>query len=328
MASPGLSELVTHTQRNRPGRVIDLVSKNNGLFYQLKKMKRIKTEAGGRTLVRELEYQENQAFGWYDGYETLSTAPSDVLTAAEYEWKQAAVFVSIDGKTKLINRGKDRVVDIYKTRIANAERTLVNKISLAVYSNGTGSGGKEIGGLELLVAADPTTGTVGGINRADWSFWQNVVFDFSSSSINAIASKDNIQQGMMKTELQITRQSVGDKPDLYVFGNDYYEYYWNSLTPLQRFSDSDEADLGFDVLKFKGAKVICDGGIGGGITAGTKKGYALCSKYIDFTIMEGANFEQIGGKREPTNQHAEGVYIGFMGNMTMSNALVQAHMKD
>ncbi len=327
MASPGLSELVTHTQRNRPARVIDQVSKNNGLFYQLKKMKRIKTESGGRSLVRELDYQENQAFQWYDGYDPLSVAPSDVLTAAEYEWKQASVFVSIDGKTKLMNRGPERVVDIYKTRITNAERTLTNKISLSAYGDGTGSGGKEVGGVALLVADSPSTGIVGGIDRASWSFWRNLSFDFSTS-LGAVASSSNIQQGMMKTCLQISRQSTGDQPDLFVFGDDYYEYYWLSLTPLQRFSDADEANLGFEVLKFKGAKVIGDGGIGGGIASGTKKGYALCTKYLDFTIMEGANFEQLGGKREPVNQHAEGVYLGFMGNMTMSNAFTQAVMKD
>ena len=328
MASPGLSELVTHTQRNRPGRVIDLVTKNNGFFHQMKKMKRIKTESGGRTLVRELDYQENGSFGWYDSYDELSVAPSDILTAAEFDWKQAAVFVSIDGKTKLINRGPDRVVDIYKTRIDNAERTLVNKISLACYGDGTGSGGKEIGGLQLLVADSPSSGTVGGIDRASWTFWRNVAFDFSSSSIGAAASSANIQTGMIKTELQISRRSTGDKPDIWLFGNDYFEYFWASLTPLQRFADAEEADLGFKVLSFNGSKVICDGGIGGGISDGTKKGYALCSKYLDFTIMEGANFEQIGGKREPVNQHAEGVFLGFMGNMTMSNAFVQAVMKD
>ena len=34
---------------------------------------------------------------------------------------------------------------------------MLNNISSGVYSDGTGSGGKQIGGLQLLVADDPTT---------------------------------------------------------------------------------------------------------------------------------------------------------------------------
>ena len=327
MAAPGLSELITHTQRNRPARVTDLMSKNNGLFYKLKKMKRVKLEDGGRTLVRELEYQENSTFMYYDGYETINVAPTEILSAAEYEWKQASVFVSIDGKTKRINNGKNRVVDIYKTRIANAERTLVNNLAVDLYSDGTGSAGKQIGGLQLLVATDPTTGTVGGIDRASWTFWRNLSFDFSTS-LSAVASSSNIQAGMNRVQLQTQRQSKGDRIDLWVYGDDYYEYFWSSLTPLQRFGDSEEADLGFQTLKHVGADVICDGGIGGGIASGTKRGYGLCTKYLDFTVHAQANFEQLGGKREPNNQDAEGVMLGAMCNMTMSNALVQSVLKD
>jgi hypothetical protein len=51
-----------------------------------------------------------------------------------------------------------------------------NKMGAAVYADGTGSGGKEIGGLALLVPDAPTAGTVGGINRATWAFWRSQKF--------------------------------------------------------------------------------------------------------------------------------------------------------
>jgi hypothetical protein len=41
-----------------------------------------------------------------------------------------------------------------------------NNLSADMYSDGTATSGKQIGGLQLLVADTPTTGTVGGINRA------------------------------------------------------------------------------------------------------------------------------------------------------------------
>jgi hypothetical protein len=51
-----------------------------------------------------------------------------------------------------------------------------NKMGAAVYADGTGSAGKEIGGLALLVPDAPTVGTVGGINRATWAFWRSQKF--------------------------------------------------------------------------------------------------------------------------------------------------------
>lgn len=62
MASPGLSELVTTTLRNRSGVIADNMSKNNALLARLNKRGRVKPVSGGRTIVRELSYAENSTF--------------------------------------------------------------------------------------------------------------------------------------------------------------------------------------------------------------------------------------------------------------------------
>lgn len=59
MASPGLSEIVTTTLRNRSGVLADNMSKNNALLYRLDKRGKVKPVSGGRTIVQELEYAEN-----------------------------------------------------------------------------------------------------------------------------------------------------------------------------------------------------------------------------------------------------------------------------
>jgi len=92
------------------------------------------------------------------------------------------------------NTGPDQVIDLLTTRMENAEYTMMNNISTAVYADGTGSNSKEIGGLQHLVADTPTTGTVGGINRATStnSFWRNVTFDATTDG-GAAATSANIQ---------------------------------------------------------------------------------------------------------------------------------------
>ena len=98
MASPNLSEIVTTTLRNRSGKLADNVTNNNALLARLNKKGNVKPVDGGRSIVQELDYQENGTFKRYSGYETLDISPSEVFSAAEFDWKQGAVSVSISGR--------------------------------------------------------------------------------------------------------------------------------------------------------------------------------------------------------------------------------------
>jgi hypothetical protein len=191
MATPNLSEIITTTQRNRSGKVADNVSKGNVILYKLKEMGAWK-KATGRTIVQELEYSEGN-FGWYSGYELLNITPPDVITAAEYNWKQAYASVSISGLEKDVqNTGKEQVINLLEARIKNAENTMRNQVTVGCYATGTGNSGKEIGGLQLLVADTPTSGTVGGIDRSTYSFWRNQTYDATTDGGSA-ATTSNIQ---------------------------------------------------------------------------------------------------------------------------------------
>ena len=176
LANPSttLTEVVTMTLRNRTGKLADNITKNNALLNRLKKKGNVKTVSGGRTIVQELEYAENGTYKRYSGYDALNIIPSDVFTGAEYNYAQAAVAVSISGLEMLQNSGEEAIIDLISGRIKNAEKTMQNNLALDMYSNGTATGGKQIGGLQYLISDTPTTGVVGGIDRALWTFWRNL----------------------------------------------------------------------------------------------------------------------------------------------------------
>lgn len=67
MASPGLTELVTMTLRNRSKDIADNVSKGNILLNVLNGKGNVKPADGGRTIVQSLEYNTNGTFQWYTG---------------------------------------------------------------------------------------------------------------------------------------------------------------------------------------------------------------------------------------------------------------------
>jgi hypothetical protein len=316
--SPNFTEIMTTTLRNRSATLSDNVSKNNALLNRLREKGKVRPFAGGRTIVEELEYAENSTFRRYTGYEVLNIQPSDVFTAAEFDIRQAAVVVSISGLEMLQNSGEEALIPLLEKRIDNAERTLMNNISLDIYSDGTADNGKQIGGLQLLVADDPTTGTVGGINRASWSFWRNQVLDISNAGLGT-ASTSNIQTSMNRLYLACSRGN--DAPDLIVADNTMFRLYWESLQAIQRVTSDKEANAGFSSLKYMNADVVFDGGLGGGAPA--NKMYFLNTNYIYFRPHKDRNFMPLEPDRFSINQDAMVKLVAFAGNLTISNASLQ-----
>jgi hypothetical protein len=173
-----------------------------------------------------------------------------------------------------------------------------------------------------MISATPTSGTVGGIDRQTWSFWQNQVFDFSTD-LGASASATNIQLGFDKMYASTLRGS--DSVDLILLDNHLWSFYMASLQNLQRFaSDPELAKLGFQTVKYMNADVVLDGGIGGNIPS--KTGYFLNTKYLFYRPHRRRNFVAIGGDRFSTNQDAIVRLMGWAGNMAASGLRFQGIM--
>lgn len=320
MASPNLSEIITTTQRNRSGKVADNVSKGNAILFKLKEKGAWK-KTTGRTIVRELDYAEGN-FGWYSGYELLNVTPPDVLTAAEFNWKQAYASVSISGLEKDVqNTGKEQIINLLEARIKNAERTMKNQITVGMYATGTGNGGKEIGGLQSLVADTPTSGTVGGIDRATYTFWRNQSYDATTDG-GAAATAANIQTYMNEVFLRCSRGD--DKTDLIVASKTYYKLFWASMQAIQRVTESKMGAAGFQNLAFaNNVPVVYEDSTG----ILTDHMYFLNTDYLQFNYAPGRLFEPSDEVRPP-NQDAETHLILFAGNLTCSNCALQGVLKD
>lgn len=316
-----LSEIVVTTLESRTGKLADNVTDNNALLTRLNTRGRIKPVSGGSEILQELEYAENGTAMYYSGYETLDLTPQRVLDAARFSFKQAAVGVSISGLEELQNDGEERVIDLLESRIGNAERTMKNLISSGVYSDGLGSGGKQIGGLQLLVSSTPTSGIVGGFDRSSSSnsWWRNQSTTFSGLSLTGGA--DTIQTAMNNLYMKTVRGN--DKVDLIVADNVYFSYFLESLQAIQRIQDSnnDVGKLGFTTLKYMNADVVLDGGIGGNAPASTM--YFLNTDYIHYRPHSKRNMVVDDRERTPVNQDALCRLILWAGNMTLSNAQLQ-----
>jgi hypothetical protein len=329
MVSPGqstlfnvFSELATTAYRNHRKEVTDNVSRHNALYRRIAAKGRTRLEDGGLSIVCPLDYAQNSTYQRYSGFDNLNIGASDVLSAAEFPWRQVAVNVAASGLEIRSNSGENRIINFVKAKVKNAQRTFANGLSTDVYSDGSAT--NQIGGIQALIA-DTGTGTVGGINSTDFSFWQNVVQSAAAPLIGAgiTVSATTIELFFAQLYNYLTRGT--DQTDLIVADLSYFSFYETSQTSLKRYTtdDSEKAKGGFVSLKYKNADVVFDTATSG-IPA--SHAYFLNTDYLEMVVHQDANME-IMPEMKSVNQDAIVIPILFQGNMVVSNRSLQGVAK-
>ena len=323
MSSPNstFTELVSTTFRKHAKDVKDNISRNNALYARLAKKGMIRTEDGGLSIAQPLDYNSNGTYQRYSGYDLLNIQQSDVISAAEFQWRQIALNVVASGLELRINSGDTQIIKLAKARIKNAIRTFKNNFSYDLYSDGTLP--NQIGGLQALVA-DAGTGTVGGIDSSTWTFWQNAVQSAAApiQGGGAVTPSSTTIEASLMLPLWLNQVRGDDKPDLIVASNDYFSFYEASQVSIKRYTDKDEADGGFTTMKYKNADVIFDGG--SGIPAAHM--YFLNTDYIELVVHKDANLS-VQDQMQPYNQDAAVIPVLWMGNMVVTNRRLQGVLK-
>lgn len=327
MASPGQSslfnaftELVSTTYRNHKKTVADNVSKHNALYRRIASKGRIRLEDGGLSIVTPLDYQANSTYQRYSGYDVLNINAVDVLTAAEYPWRQAAVNVAASGLELRTNSGAQRIINFTKAKITNAQRSFANGLSSDLYSDGTAA--NQINGLQAIVA-DSGAGTVGGINASTWAFWQNIVQSAAAPIQGGGAitpGVTTIESLMLPLWIKLTRGA--DTPDLIVMSDDYFAMYEQSQTSLKRYAPEDNGQGGMISMKYKNADVFFDSS--GGIPA--QHAYFINTDFLEMVVHRDANMDMPEELRS-VNQDAIVMPILWQGNLVCSARFLQGVMK-
>ena len=322
MVSPNIvfTELVSTTFRKHSKQIKDNVSKNNALLRRIYDKGNVRREDGGLTIVAPLDYAENNTYQRYSGYDVLNIGASDVISAAEYQWRQIAINVVASGLELRTNSGDSRIINLVKSRLKNAIRTFKNNFSADIYSDGTLA--NQVNGLQALVA-DAGTGTVGGIDSSTWTFWKNKVQSAAApiQGGGAITPGPTTMESLM-LPLWLSLVRGDDQPDLIVMDNNYFTFFEQSQTSIKRYTDETKANAGFVSLKYKGADVIFDGG--SGIPA--NHAYFLNTDYLEIVVHKDADMT-VMDEMKPYNQDAAVVPVLWMGNLVCSNRALQGVQK-
>ena len=320
------TELAATTYRKHSSDVADNVSKHNALYRKLSAKGRLRLEDGGLSIVAPLEYASNSTYQRYSGMDPLNIGAVDVLTAAEFPWRQVAVNVAASGLELRTNMGESRIINFTKSKIRNAMNSFKNGLSTDIYSDGTAA--NQINGLQAIIA-DAGTGTVGQINSSTFPFWQNIVQSAAAPLQGGAAltfGVSTIEQLMLALYIRLTRGT--DQPDVIVSSDDLYTFFEQSQTSLKRYTSTGggepetEATAGFVTMKYKNADVFFDSS--GGIPA--QHMYFDNTDYFELVAHRDANMTIMDELRS-VNQDAVVIPALWMGNLVCSNRSLQGVLK-
>ena len=251
---------------------------------------------GGTSIMVPLNYATTTASGWYSGADVLSTTDNDVITAAEYSWKQLYATISVTGLDEKKNSGDSAILSLVKNKVKIAEKTMMDKLGTGLYSDGTTS--TSIVGLRDIVATDQT---VGGISQTTYTWWAGQVDATTTTlSISAMQSRYNLCT------------VNNDHPSVILTTRTLFNSYYALLQPQQRFVDSGTAKGGFQNLMFNGAPVIADS------YCPASNMFFLNENYLHLWAHKDADFK-FEEFQKPINQDVKVAKVLFMGAFGSSN---------
>lgn len=311
MADPNLGQLVTQAWesivKSQPE---DNIFEDYWLLYKLKQGKGFKTIDGGREIQVPLEYAVNSTIDFISPYEQLSTTAVDTFDTAQFQWKTVAGTVVQTELEDAINQGSGGKFDLLAAKLENLKKSTESIMNASLFGDGTSYGGLEFGGLQHIVPATTTSGTVGGINRANFSFWRNK----SAAGTQSAAAYDNLRAAMRSVYNQCSNGIAGDHPTFAVTTRTVFEGFEGLLLANERFTSKDSGEGGFknEALKFKGCDLAYDDDC---LSAAL---YFLNPKYLKLAVQKG-RWMKMFGEVEPANQLLRVFKAATIGNLITTN---------
>lgn len=322
-------QILSMTLEERSSGYEDLVSNSNALLAVLRRKGLWQTYSGPR--IRQTLQIGKQNAQWYSGYDQLLNPAIDLFNDAYYEPKMVVVPVILSMQEILNNEGDSQLMDVLDSYIAAAENSLEDAMDAGIYSDGLANGGKQITGLATAVPIVTTSGIYGGIDRNGAVIWQTKTYDahtyLGGTQVNSTTIRPLLNSIM-------TKQSRGrDHADLLLMSPEHYAAYDAATIAIQRqTNETSMGKLGFSALEYIGggkrAEIVLDGGIGSNMPANTT--FGLNTDSLRLRYHPNRNFDKLfpGDGLQPIDKDAIAQFIGWMGELTMTNPMFNWRLYD
>jgi len=328
-----------HYLRNKP---IDEIARERPLLAKL--MSKKKSFPGGKQFITEqVRFQYDSNFQWYFGDDAVSYNRKDTVRQTQFPWAGAHDGFSLNedlllanGITVTDNAGPStnsgaemlQLTNLFEENIETLRLGFEEMLDYDLHLDGT-QDAKAIAGLDLLIALDPTTGTVGGIDRATNEWWRN----------NAVAGSSDIVEDMEKMWRDCTLN--GGRPDFILAGSAFVDAFRaaakdeiSRYTILKTSGENAQMDPSIEAmatstgLHFQNVPIVWDPTFdvldadSAGSSAATpysNRCYMLNTKHM--TLRPAAGHDMVA--RKPERQHDNYIWywgLTFKGALTMNRS--------
>jgi hypothetical protein len=214
--------------------------------------------------------------------------------------------VLISGLEKRSNQGENRVRDLAKDKIMQAETELADNIASDAYSDGTANGSKQITGLAAMISTTLTSGTYADINfgTGNNEKWRNqAIASVGNGAVNLLSNL----RTLFNDCVEIT--GVMGQPDAIFTTQTEAETLEALVVPGVRYAPGGSGELSIKPM-YRGAAIDWEAKCQSGTL------YLLNSNHVFFFVHREANFSMNPeGFQRPINQDALSAQILIQGNM-------------
>jgi hypothetical protein len=277
------------------------------LFVLMREKGNLKKESGGTQFHIPIEYGENTTVTSIGRGGTVSLAHTDVVTSAIYNWKYIVGNVTRYYTDERENKGEHKIIDIAASCMGNLKRSMQKYTNNAQFGDGTGNGGLDPLGLDVICAEDPTavSSSCGGIPQGTYSWWRNQTTDASARAVETYLLTD-----MRDTFNDCTYN--GEYPDVIISDQASCEKYEDETMEQKQIVNKTLGDAGFQMLSYKGIPMLWDR------QCKTNSMYFLNTDYIYWVTNEDSEFDLTPWKTIPNNLDKVAQAV-LMGNFATSN---------
>jgi len=211
-----------------------------------------KTQVGGQYITRTVRYGEASTKAVTKG-DTFEQGEPSLETMAMWTWRYLSSHVQRSIFDDQKNNGKFKIKSYVGTRLQAAREALEQQYEADVLrAVVTAETGKNIQGLNDIVPAygSRATGTYGKISRSNAWWVPKYKATTAPIAVNLVSDMKNLFN---------TIANGKEGPNLIISDQGLFEIYEDfalDMSQIVKNSGSQMADLGFDVLKFKGQDMI------------------------------------------------------------------------
>lgn len=226
-----------------------------------------------QNVVENIRKDYGSNFNWAYGEDAVAFNKRNTTEQAAFPWRRAVDGLYLDydrlfgngikvregerGAYKLEQNEKVQLLNLLDEQMEVLQEGFMAKLDLELHRNGT-QDTDAVAGLDALVAVNPATGVIGGLNGATATYWRN---NFRTGI--ATGTVGNLSTAMEQDWRKCIKN--GGSPDFILAGGEFIDAYRKEITVTNNANAGSvktlDAGVGSGVstgLYFKGVEIIWD----------------------------------------------------------------------